>query len=630
MSHCVKYDKVVQKIVSFIRKKVREAGANGVVIGLSGGIDSALTAYLAARALPKEKILALVMPDTRITPKQDIDDARVLAKKLGVDYAIIDIAPIHRAFMKHIAKRDKVAEGNLRARIRMAILYYYANLLNRLVIGTGDKSEYLLGYFCYDEETRALTKEGLKRYDELRPGDIVFALNLGNNKIEERKVKAVYAFNYRGRLIHFFGEHVDLLVTPNHRLVVNLQHHKLKISHKPRFETAESAKRREHVHLPVPIPWEGKFDPPSRMTLSIIQKGVQRTFTIDTNDWLYLFGLLIGHEHATRERITTCVESSLLKQECVLTSKGLGQLTIAKREPGAKTCITFESHFSLPEVERASGKLKAILSKYGISNSASRNAIRFSYPEFHDLFVECSNSIRNKQIPQSLLDYPAKYLKHLFKGLMDANGYSHNTYHTTSQKLALQVVELCLKLGLLPRLLVRQSRITRRKDIGTEVNYEVHFKKARTQTIKGSKNEQYGGIVWCPSIDSLENLIVERNGCFAISGNTKYGDGGVDILPIGDLFKTEVRVLARYLGVPSRICSKKSSPRLWPGHGAEKELGTQYEQIDQVFRLHFIKGLNANRIADKTGLDLKTIHSLLSKYRKTMHKRKLPPICKIR
>jgi len=635
-NHDINYDKVVQKTVSFIRKKVKEAGAEGVIIGLSGGVDSALTAYLAARALPKEKILILMMPDTRITPRLDIEDARTVAKKLGVDYALIDIAPIHRAFMKYIIKRNKVAEGNLRARIRMALLYYHANLLNRLVIGTGDKSEYLLGYFCYDEETRALTKEGLKRYDELRPGDIVFALNLENDKIEEREVKAVYTFNYSGRLLHYLSEHVDLCVTPNHRLIVNSGHPELQYHRKPRnrFETAESARRRRYVHLPVPNQWESRYTPPPTMTLSIAQRGVERTVVIDIDDWLYLVGLFIGDGCISKGWVTTCVKSSLSKQEYMLNRNSLGQFTIVEQEPRMKAYRTYETYFALPEGDRARGKLEAIQSKYGIFYSTTRNVVRFSCREFHDLFIGCGIGAKNKQIPQPLLDYPAKCLKHLFQGLLDSDGRGSHAYYTASQKLALQVVELALKLGLSPRLLVRQPRITRHKDkvIRTGVSYEVHFTKARTMTIQGSniKVEHYSGIVWCPSIDGLENLVVERNGRFAISGNTKYGDGGVDILPIGDLLKTEVRMLARYLGIPSRICFKKSSPRLWLGHGAEKELGAEYEQIDEVFRLYFIEWFDVGRIENKTGMDRKTIQALFEKHRKTRHKRKPPSICRIR
>jgi NAD+ synthase len=135
-----------RKIESFIERKVAESGADGVVVGVSGGIDSAVVVYLCAGALGSRRVLGLIMPDLRVTPEEDIKDAKLVADELCIESRPIDIAPIHRAFMKNL-ESNKLAEGNLRARIRMALLYYHANLANRLVVGTGDRSEALLGYF---------------------------------------------------------------------------------------------------------------------------------------------------------------------------------------------------------------------------------------------------------------------------------------------------------------------------------------------------------------------------------------------------------------------------------------------------------------------------------------------------
>ena len=140
------FEQVSKSIAEFIRRQVVEAGATGVVIGLSGGLDSSTAAYLAVRALGKDSVLGLILPDSRITPHQDVEDAREVAKNLGIETIFVDIAPIHDTFMKYL-KSHRLAEGNLRARIRMCLLYYYANLLNRLVLGTGDRSEALIGYF---------------------------------------------------------------------------------------------------------------------------------------------------------------------------------------------------------------------------------------------------------------------------------------------------------------------------------------------------------------------------------------------------------------------------------------------------------------------------------------------------
>ncbi|MCC6044270.1 MAG: NAD+ synthase [Desulfurococcales archaeon] len=136
----------------FIESELRESSRGGYVIGLSGGLDSSTTLALAVRSIGREKVLALVMPDPEVTPEADVEDAVSLARALNVRYNVINIAPIVDAYKGAIPvyeseEKDKVPLGNLRARIRMTLLYYYANKLDYLVLGTGDRSEILIGYY---------------------------------------------------------------------------------------------------------------------------------------------------------------------------------------------------------------------------------------------------------------------------------------------------------------------------------------------------------------------------------------------------------------------------------------------------------------------------------------------------
>ena len=139
------YTMIQQNIESFIKNHVSQKKANGVVFGLSGGIDSATVAYLCSKVF-KKNALALVMPDSAVSPSSDTGDALKTIGEIGIDYKLIDINTIHKRYSNYL-EPGKLALGNLRARIRSNIIYYYANLKNLLVLGTSDKSEYLIGYF---------------------------------------------------------------------------------------------------------------------------------------------------------------------------------------------------------------------------------------------------------------------------------------------------------------------------------------------------------------------------------------------------------------------------------------------------------------------------------------------------
>lgn len=138
------------RIIDFIRNEIRKAGVGGAVIGISGGIDSALAATLTVKALGKDKVLGIHMPESSLTPSEDSKDAKTLADWLGIEFQTIDISGIISAFMAAIPESesaDRLSVGNLKARIRMSLLYFHANRMNRMVIGTGNKTEILLGYF---------------------------------------------------------------------------------------------------------------------------------------------------------------------------------------------------------------------------------------------------------------------------------------------------------------------------------------------------------------------------------------------------------------------------------------------------------------------------------------------------
>jgi NAD+ synthase len=140
---------VQEKITTFIRDYVQKSGASGGILGLSGGIDSSTTAAICAKALGGDKVLALILFD-EFSESSDIEDAEEVANLFGIRFRKIGISSIIHQIYETIPDytyEDKLSAGNVRARVRMVILYYYSNLLKALVIGTSDRSELLTGYF---------------------------------------------------------------------------------------------------------------------------------------------------------------------------------------------------------------------------------------------------------------------------------------------------------------------------------------------------------------------------------------------------------------------------------------------------------------------------------------------------
>ncbi len=135
----------VKVLTSFIRDAVEISGTSGVVVGLSGGVDSSLSAALAALALGPERVHGFLLPYRTSNPASE-QDARTVAEHLGVPHRVIDISPMIDAYFEMEPEADPGRRGNKMARERMTILFDQAKKRNALVLGTSNKTEILLGY----------------------------------------------------------------------------------------------------------------------------------------------------------------------------------------------------------------------------------------------------------------------------------------------------------------------------------------------------------------------------------------------------------------------------------------------------------------------------------------------------
>lgn len=134
------------QIEQMVRYAYWNSGCTGIVLGVSGGVDSAVAAAFCCRAIGPDKVLGLSLPSAISNP-EDCKDAALLCSRLGMEHKIVSIEPMlesFRAMPEYTGTR--YLTGNLMARIRMTAVYYHANIDHRLVCGTSNRSEYLLGY----------------------------------------------------------------------------------------------------------------------------------------------------------------------------------------------------------------------------------------------------------------------------------------------------------------------------------------------------------------------------------------------------------------------------------------------------------------------------------------------------
>ena len=246
------FDKVSHRIQNFISSYVLQASSNGLIIGLSGGLDSSVVLKLCVNALGTSRVIGLMMPSDK-TPQEDTDHAIELAKKLGIKYHMIDINAVLDKYGQALPE-NKRARGNLMARIRMNILYYYAGINCYLVAGTSDKSELCMGYFTkfgdgaadimpiahlYKTQVRALAKH----------------LGIPNVIVEKKSSPRLWDNHLAEEEIGMDYEMIDTILNMlvDRKLSLNDVARKIKISTTQVNKISSLMKRNLHKRTPIPI-----------------------------------------------------------------------------------------------------------------------------------------------------------------------------------------------------------------------------------------------------------------------------------------------------------------------------------------------------------------------------------------
>ncbi len=364
-------------------------------------------------------------------------------------------------------------------------------------------------YFsCYDEKTRAVTKKGLKKYSELKKGDIVFTINPKTREIEEQKINKIIIQNHNGEMIKFDNSIIDLLVTPNHRVYNdNLE-----------VIEAENCLKKKKIKLPIGHKWQGKKD-----KIKIGENDVP------LKDLFYLIGIFLGdgftayQEKKIKSKSGLSFEERQIKGKDVKTGKFTSTDKIGKNSYAVSK--SWRIFIDIPESDDCRKTVENTLDRLKIKWSAQKGKagehIYFTSKEWLEFFEQFGKGAKNKKIPKWVLEYDAIYLEKVFEGLLDSDGHwPYRSFSTVSDDLADGITEVAVKIGLIPTRRRQKSKaIYEDRVIEGESNCFNFTKERKGITRNFIKKENYNGKIWSIKVEN-ENFLVERNGHFAFSGNT--------------------------------------------------------------------------------------------------------------
>ncbi|HEX5187493.1 MAG TPA: GDP-mannose 4,6-dehydratase, partial [Nitrososphaeraceae archaeon] len=363
---------------------------------------------------------------------------------------------------------------------------------------------------CYDQQTRAFTKDGLKYYNELKIGDVVFTINPENNKLEEQIIENIIIQDYNGDMVRFNKPGIDMLLTPNHRVYDSSMN----------VVEAQECFKKEKIYFPKPSSWEGIKNNP--ILINNEEQNLQ--------DLFYLIGVFLGDGFTAYQEKYIETKSGLSKNDFMQKARNskTGRFTkINKTSDYRSLSKSWRIFFDIPENDKARQKTeKALFNlniKYTKQSGESGQHLYFTSEPWVHFFNQFGKGAKNKFIPNWVLEYNTELLKELFNGLIDSDGcYSGNrrSFTTTSVKLKDGICELATKIGLNYNVDRRYTKNIYKGRVIEGFSWNIFFsERNKIITQNYITKEQYNGKIWCIKVKN-KNFLVERNGRYIFSGNT--------------------------------------------------------------------------------------------------------------
>ncbi|MHA2279416.1 MAG: GDP-mannose 4,6-dehydratase [Promethearchaeota archaeon] len=379
---------------------------------------------------------------------------------------------------------------------------------------------------CYDEKTEVLTNRGFLNYQDIRYDDKVVSIDPVSRRIDYYPIKSIIVQKYKGDMYHITTRSVDLMVTPNHKLLYQSSRGgKLKFG--PIVDLEKSSKRYYFA--------KGRFcrDKTEKFWVG------ERVY--DTRDVFYLAGLYIGDGYSRSQKIVQKNKSGLSRNQFCERRNDKGQFISGRT--GLKDTSTYYSHrnfLAIPDGDKARYPAIKCLSHMGINFKLYEQEIFFSSVEWVDFFDEFGHTAETKHIPGWMLEYDVEYLECLYRGLIDSDGHYYATgerYITISPKLSEDFTKLCCFIGKFSTVSIRPSSEVNLKGRIIRSKSSYNFSTSSNSRLAQNKNVNlvsYEGDIWCLEVESVHNFVVRRNGKTHFCGNSSecYGQVQKDEVPI--------------------------------------------------------------------------------------------------
>src|SRR3989344_4483522 len=400
---------------------------------------------------------------------------------------------------------------------------------------TGIKTKFYQA--CYSEDTLALTSEGLKKYTDIKNGDLVYSINRETREIELKPVLKILEYDYSGIMIHFKSRRMDILVTPHHKMLIENDGRLINFIEAQKIPSLLKYSRTSNLSLPTAV-WRGKYISEIHFSKYInLKNRSDNTYrnlltSMRSEDFCYMLGLYVGDGYTKNDKKTKvkCSRKEFREyrgQKGQFISPEISELKEARYQSNFV-------QFALPITDKSRNKLISILEKYNIKYTVNDNTVNFSSYPLARMFKLAGENVYSKQIPEWILELSPELLCKVFEGLIDSDGYVRKikserySYTTVSPKLAKDFIELTYKINRIPTLRIDRPKISYFKKDHRMCGHNnkpvyrisVAHKKKNKIYKYNIKKEKYIGKVWCLEVKDNHNFLVYRNNQFAFSGNS--------------------------------------------------------------------------------------------------------------